>query len=159
MSTSPSDFEALPDPDSEDAPGDGSSPRETSTDPTSPDSPSHADPSESAPPGDPRSDDGARDAPGTDDASADSPPSIEELLDRLRARTDQLVKELRRLRAENRRMRARLDELEDLVESSETLLPLDESQEELRTRIEGFIDVIDDRLARVHEHSDQSTQS
>lgn len=84
--------------------------------------------------------------------SSDSKP-IDQLLEELRDRTERLVEEVLQLRAENRRMKARIDELEELVETSGTLLPLDEEPEELRDRIEEFIELIDRRLSRVQEHS------
>lgn len=84
--------------------------------------------------------------------SPDSKP-IEQLLEELRDRTERLVEEVLQLRAENRRMKARIDELEELVETSGTLLPLDDEPDELRDRIEEFIEVIDRRLSRVQEHS------
>lgn len=84
--------------------------------------------------------------------SSDSKP-IDQLLEELRERTERLVEEVLQLRAENRRMKARIDELEELVETSGTLLPLDEEPDELRDRIEEFIELIDRRLSRVQEHS------
>lgn len=84
--------------------------------------------------------------------SSDSKP-IDQLLEELRDRTERLVEEVLQLRAENRRMKARIDELEELVETSGTLLPLDEEPDELRDRIEEFIELIDRRLSRVQEHS------
>jgi len=71
-------------------------------------------------------------------------------LRRLARRVEQAVETIERLRAENERLRRRVEELEagPDVPEGETLLTLEEDPEALRDKITHFIDAIDAYLDR-----------
>lgn len=68
-----------------------------------------------------------------------------EAIDRLRTHVQHAAQAIRRLRAENRRLARRVQELESrpAIEDDETLLALDTDPDALRDTIEGFIETID----------------
>jgi hypothetical protein len=80
-----------------------------------------------------------------------SPPALE----RLRAHVNRAADEIKRLRDENRRLRQRVQTLErrPAVGEGQAFITLDHP-EDLRRRIEGFIDTID---AYLDEPADEST--
>jgi 5'-deoxynucleotidase YfbR-like HD superfamily hydrolase len=78
------------------------------------------------------------------------PPEHRDVVRRLHRRVAEAVETIRRLRAENERLRRRVEELEagpDLPED-ETVLALEDDPEALRGRITRFIDAIDTYLER-----------
>jgi len=92
--------------------------------------------------------------PAPDDSDGDLdgtvPDAHRDVLRRLTRRVEAAVETIERLRAENERLRRRVEELEagpDLPED-ETLLTLDDDPEALRDRITQFIDAIDAYLDR-----------
>ncbi|MDX1439626.1 MAG: hypothetical protein R3284_06970 [Rubricoccaceae bacterium] len=73
-----------------------------------------------------------------------------EALALLRKRVEAAIREIERLRNENEELRSRVAEMETHTKGSQTMLSLfsdEDSPEELRARIEGFIDTIDAILA------------
>ena len=72
------------------------------------------------------------------------------VVERLTRRVERAAETIRRLRAENERLRRRVEELEagPDVPEDETLLTIDDDPEALRERITQFIDAIDDYLER-----------
>jgi FtsZ-binding cell division protein ZapB len=78
------------------------------------------------------------------------PDAHRDVLRRLTRRVEEAVETIEGLRAENERLRRRVEELEagpDLPED-ETLLTLDDDPDALRDRITQFIDAIDAYLDR-----------
>ena len=67
---------------------------------------------------------------------------------RLRQRVEQAAATIERLRAENRRLRDRVEELEaqPAFPEDETVFALDDDPEEVKERIRRFIDAIDTYL-------------
>ena len=67
---------------------------------------------------------------------------------RLRRRVEQAVETIEALRAENERLRQRVEELEakPAFPEAETVLTLDDDPEEVKDRISHFIDTIDTYL-------------
>ncbi|HKL89278.1 MAG TPA: cell division protein ZapB [Salinibacter sp.] len=85
----------------------------------------------------------------------DGPSDLEHLSDahresvrRLRRRVEQAAATIERLRAENRRLRERVEELESqpAFPEAETVFTLDDDPEEVKERISRFIDAIDTYL-------------
>jgi FtsZ-binding cell division protein ZapB len=90
----------------------------------------------------------------TDEAGANHdgpvPDAHRDVLRRLTRRVEEAVETIERLRAENERLRRRVEELEagpDLPDD-ETILTLEDDPEALRDRITRFIDAIDAYLDR-----------
>ena len=79
-------------------------------------------------------------------ASLKSPQSLERLRDRVQA----VVHELDRLRKENTELTERIEHLETrpALDVDGTLLTFDESPDALREKVEGFINAIDQYLAK-----------
>lgn len=74
-----------------------------------------------------------------------------ESLERLRERVEAAADEIVRLRSENARMASDIDELRStLVETRDKpAITFDDDPEELRARVRGFIDAIDEYLQTV----------
>ncbi len=73
-------------------------------------------------------------------------------IERLRTGIEQAARLIGRLRRENGRVRARVEEIEAHpgLAKDGTTLALDDDAEVLRRRIEGYIDAIDRQLADAH---------
>jgi len=73
------------------------------------------------------------------------PPEYRAAVRRLRAQVDQATTALRRLQAENERLRRRVQELEQrpAIQPNTTTLVLDNDPDALRDRITAFIDALD----------------
>lgn len=71
-------------------------------------------------------------------------------LEQLRTQVERAVRSLKRLRKENERLRARVEELQTHpgLDQDGTFVSFDEDPEVLRRKINGFIDAIDHRLAK-----------
>ena len=71
-----------------------------------------------------------------------------ESVQRLRRRVEEAAATIERLRAENRRLRERVEELESqpAFPEAETVFTLDDDPEEVKERISRFIDAIDTYL-------------
>lgn len=82
--------------------------------------------------------------------------SSSDALDRLRERVQQAAQEIERLRAEKRRLQARVHELEQrpALDDDEAFIRLNDDPEALRRQIEGFIETIDAYL----DESDHQTE-
>ncbi len=76
------------------------------------------------------------------------PAEHREAMQRLHRRVEEAAETIERLRAENRQLRERVDELEarPTFPEAETVLTLDDDPEELRDQITEFIDAIDTYL-------------
>jgi phage shock protein A len=92
-------------------------------------------------------------ATGGDEEAAEKalehlPPEHREALRRLHRRVEQAAETIERLRAENERLRRRVEELEaqPSFPDDETVLTLDEDPEDVKQRITRFIDAIDTYL-------------
>jgi FtsZ-binding cell division protein ZapB len=85
-----------------------------------------------------------------DDLDGPVPDGHRDGLRRLARRVEQAVETIERLRAENERLRRRVEELEagPDVPDGETLLTLEKDPEALRDKITHFIDAIDAYLDR-----------
>lgn len=79
-------------------------------------------------------------------------------LERLRNHVERAAVEIKRLRRENARLRAHVQELEANpgLDHDGALLPLDEAPGPLRERIQRFISAIDHQLARPDSLHDPS---
>jgi len=92
--------------------------------------------------------------PAADDSGASHdgpvPDAHRDVLQRLRHRVEEAVETIERLRAENERLRRRVEELEAGPDrpDDETILTLEDDPEALRDRITRFIDAIDAYLDR-----------
>jgi len=89
--------------------------------------------------------------PDTSDEEEDLthlPPEHQATVRRLRAQVDRATTALRRLAAENERLRRRVEELEQrpAIQPDTTALVLNDGPEALRDRISSFIDAIDTYL-------------
>lgn len=90
------------------------------------------------------------------DSSEATDPSSDALA-RLRNRIRQAVQEIERLRTENRRLQARVRELEQrpALDDDEAFVRLKEDPEALRNQIEHFIETIDTYLDNSSNRSDK----
>lgn len=76
-----------------------------------------------------------------------TPPAEWRALSRLRERVEAAVREIERLRADNAALAARVGELREAVGDDSPAPALPGDPETLRTRVQGFIDAIDEVLA------------
>lgn len=76
---------------------------------------------------------------------SDLPPVHQDVVRRLRAKVKRAATLLKRLEAENERLRQRVKELEDrpAVPDDKTILALDDDPDALRDQISSFIEAID----------------
>lgn len=87
-------------------------------------------------------------APDDEDDLTHLPPEYRTAVRRLRAEVDRATAALNRLQAENKRLRRRVEELEQrpAIHPDTTALVLDDDPEVLRDRITSFIGAIDTYL-------------
>lgn len=87
-------------------------------------------------------------SPDQQNQAASTQPS--DALERLRTQVERAVRTIRRLRQENERLQARVEELETHpnLDRDDTFVSFDEDPEILRRKINGFIEAIDRRLAK-----------
>lgn len=80
-----------------------------------------------------------------DEELAHLPPEHRDVVRRLRAQVEQATSALKRLQAENERLRRRVEELEQrpALQPDTTTFVFDDEPGALRDRISGFIDAID----------------
>ena len=78
--------------------------------------------------------------------SAAPPPADWRALSRLRERVEDAVREIERLRSQNAALARRVTELQDQLGDEGGVRLHESDPEALRTRIQGFIDAIDDVL-------------
>lgn len=78
-----------------------------------------------------------------------------QVLERLRERVEVAARELERLRKDNVLLARRIAELEarPAVDDDQSFLVLDENQEVLRKKVEGYIQAIDAYLSRERERA------
>lgn len=86
------------------------------------------------------------------------PPSEWRALSRLRERVEDAAREVERLRTQNAALAAQVADLQAGLgaDSAGFALPADTDPDALRTRIQSFIDAIDDVLASPDEDTDAS---
>ncbi len=106
---------------------------------------------------------------GPDRTRADEGPDLSSLPEsyrdpvrRLYRRVQEATETIERLRAENERLRARVRKLKDrpVLPDDKTVLALDDESEQLRARIDHFIDAIDAYLeATAPDESDDDSSS
>lgn len=89
-------------------------------------------------------------------AFSDLPAEHRDTMRRLYRRVEQAAATIERLRAENERLRRRVDELENqpAFPDAETVFSLDDDPAAMKERINGFIDAIDTYLEAAEPDAD-----